>query len=204
MDHILQGLELSQSVACDEIDESIRTTMENLHRDGAVVSVSGGLDSAVAATLAVRSLGTEKVHLLNMPERDSKPIHKEHARRLANHLGSPLIIRSITSNLRASGSYRLLPIGFIPTRWIRTKLVSFGKSRYLGGSEDRLLANRLQPEPNCWFARGNAYAIAKHRMRMVMVYEYAEIHNLMVVGAQTGQNGSREHFQNGASITVQI
>jgi NAD+ synthase len=72
--------------------------MENLHRDGAVVSVSGGLDSAVAATLAVRSLGTEKVHLLNLPERDSKPIHKEHARLLANHLESPLIIRFITPN----------------------------------------------------------------------------------------------------------
>ena len=157
--------------------------MQNLNRDGAVVSVSDGLDSAVAATQSVRSLGIDKVHLLNLPERDSKPIHKEHAKLLANHLGAPLLIQSITPILRASGSYRLLPIGYFPSRWIRTKLVGYGKSRFLTGGEDRLLADRLQPEPNSWFARGNAYAIAKHRTRMLMVYQYAEIHNLIVVGA---------------------
>ena len=183
MDKHALKLNFTPSSVCEQIEEYIRATIRKLNRDGAVVSVSGGLDSAVAATLTVRSLGIEKVHLLNLPERDSKPIHKEHAKLLVNHLGAPLIIQSITPILRASGSYRLLPIGYIPSRWIRTKLVGYGKSRFLTGGEDRLLADRLQPEPNSWFAKGNAYAIAKHRTRMLMVYQYAEIHNLMVVGA---------------------
>ena len=50
-------------------------------------------------------------------------------------------------------------------------------------NENHLLADRLHPEPNSWLAKGNAYAVAKHRMRMVMIYQYAEIHGLMVVGA---------------------
>jgi NAD+ synthase len=183
MDEITQGLNLTATSVCEEIEEFIRNSMHNLHRDGAVVSLSGGLDSAVAATLSVGSLGTEKVHLLNMPERDSKPIHKQHARLLANHLGISLLTKSLTPLLRASGSYKLLPIGYIPFRRIRTMLVNYGKSKFLADRQDHLLADRLEPEPNSWFARGNAYAIAKHRMRMVMVYQYAEIHNLMVVGA---------------------
>ena len=118
-----------------------------------------------------------------MPERDSKPVHKQHAKLLANHLGVSLTTKNITPILRASGSYRLLPFGYIPGHWVRTKLVEFGKSRYLDGSQDRLLANRLHPEPNTWVAKGNAYAVTKHRIRAVMVYQYAELNNLLVVGA---------------------
>ena len=183
MDNILPRLELSPSAACDEIEEFIRGTLQNLHRDGAVVSVSGGLDSAATATLTLRSLGAEKVHLLNLPDRDSKPIHKRHAKLVANHLGIPLKEKSITPILRAGGSYRLLPIGYVPFQRIRTFLVNYGKSRFLADREDRLLADRLEPEPGSWFARGNAYSLAKHRTRMVMAYQYAEVHNLMVVGA---------------------
>ena len=183
MDTPQPGLDFSPSTACTEIEEFIRTAQEKMQRDGAVVSVSGGLDSAVAAALTIRSLGIDKVHLLHMPERDSKPVHQKHARLLAKHLGTPLITRSITPVLRASGSYQLLPIGWIPGRWIRSKLVAFGRSNILRENEGNLLVDRLNPEPNSWFARGNAYAVTKHRMRMVVVYQYAEVHNLMVLGA---------------------
>ncbi|MEE9188316.1 MAG: NAD(+) synthase, partial [Anaerolineales bacterium] len=48
---------------------------------------------------------------------------------------------------------------------------------------DQLLAERLQPKANSWVSKGIAYAFAKHRIRMVVLYQYAELHNLMVVGA---------------------
>lgn len=183
MDMIRHWDNFEPAPVCEDIEEFIRATFQNLHRNGAVVSVSGGLDSAIAATLTVRSLGVEKIHLLNMPERDSKPIHKEHARLLADHLGLPLITIPITPVLRASGSYKLLPIGWIPGRWLRAKLVDFAKAKILEEDEVSLLTERLHPEPHSWFAKGNAYAVTKHRMRMVMAYQYAEIHNCMVVGA---------------------
>ncbi len=183
MAKILQALEIHPPAICQDIEGLIQSTMRNLHRDGAVVSISGGLDSAVAATLTVRSLGIEKVHLLIMPERDSKPVHREHAKRLATQLGIPLTVKSITSILRAAGSYRLLPIGYVPGRKIRARLVDYGKARFLKNQGDQLLAERLQPEANSWISKGTAYAIAKHRIRMVIQYQYAEIHNLMVVGA---------------------
>ena len=182
MDKILQGLHIHPPDICQDIEDLIQSTMKNLHRDGAVVSISGGLDSAVAATLTVRSLGVDKVYLLNMPERDSKPVHRQHAIRLAKQLGIPLAVKSITPILNAAGSYRLLPIGYVPGRKFRAKLVNYGKSRFLKNHGDLLLAERLQPEANSWVSKVIAYAIAKHRIRMVLQYQYVEIHNLMVVG----------------------
>jgi NAD+ synthase len=183
MNQIRKGLQIDPSAACREIEALIRKTMENLNRDGAVVGVSGGLDSATAVTLTVRALGAGNVHLLNLPERDSKPIHKQHAKRLAQHLGIRLRVKSLTPSLRASGSYRLLPLGFIPIRKLRARLVEYGKSRWLTKGEDSLLVNRLQPGANTLVSRGVAYAISKHRLRMVLLYQYADIHNLLVVGA---------------------
>ena len=42
-----------------------------LRRRGVIIAISGGVDSAVCAALAVRALGTSKVFGLMLPERDS-------------------------------------------------------------------------------------------------------------------------------------
>jgi NAD+ synthase (glutamine-hydrolysing) len=52
-----------------------------------VVSVSGGIDSAVTAALAVEALGAERVHCVSMPSRYSSEGTRADARRLAENLG---------------------------------------------------------------------------------------------------------------------
>jgi NAD+ synthase (glutamine-hydrolysing) len=52
-----------------------------------VVSVSGGVDSAVTATLAVEALGAERVHCVSLPSRYSSEGTRIDARRLAENLG---------------------------------------------------------------------------------------------------------------------
>lgn len=168
---------------CSNIETFIDETMSKLNREGAVMGLSGGLDSAVTATLTVRSIGANKVHLLNLPERDSKPIHQHHAKLLAKKLGVKLKTKSITPILRASKTYRLLPIHLIPFRKLRGKIIEYAKARFFENTSDKILEARLKPEANSWIAKGNAYAVTKHRMRMIMIYQYADRHNLMVVGA---------------------
>ena len=179
---IEHGLHIDLPSTCRDIEKLIQSTLDKLSRDGAVVALSGGLDSAVTATLVVRSLGANRVHLINMPERDSKPIHRNHAKKLAKHLEIPLIVKNISPILRATGTYRMLPLRFIPSRRLRSALVNFAK-QHLDIDADNLLANRLQPDARTLVAKGAAYAVTKHRIRMVMLYQYAEVHNLMVVGA---------------------
>jgi len=55
--------------------------------DSVVVSVSGGIDSAVTAALSVDALGPERVHCVSMPSRYSSEGTRADARRLAENLG---------------------------------------------------------------------------------------------------------------------
>src|SRR6266571_2172524 len=64
---------------------------KNGFRDGVVVGVSGGIDSAVTAALAAEALGPERVHCVSMPSRYSSEGTRADARRLAESLGSPFI-----------------------------------------------------------------------------------------------------------------
>jgi NAD+ synthase (glutamine-hydrolysing) len=63
-----------------------------------VVGVSGGIDSALTAALAVEALGAERVHCVSMPSRFSSKATQDDARRLAENLGT---------------DFRELPIGEI-------------------------------------------------------------------------------------------
>jgi NAD+ synthase len=168
---------------CKEIEELIKTTVDKLNREGAVIGLSGGLDSAVAAVLTIRSLGPEKVRLLNMPERDSKRVHRKHAKKLAKNFGVPIITKRLTSILRKTGTYKLLPLRFIPTKKLRSWIIKWSKKKVLKKEGEGLLVNRFKEKTNKWIVKGQAYAYAKHRVRMVVLYQYAEVRNLMVVGA---------------------
>ena len=53
-----------------------------------VVAVSGGIDSAVTAALAVDALGSERVHCVSMPSRFSSPETRGDAERVAGNLGA--------------------------------------------------------------------------------------------------------------------
>lgn len=183
MNNIPQELRIEPSVICKDIEDLIKKTVKKLNRDGAVIGLSGGLDSAVAAALAIRSLGKENVKLVNMPERDSKRIHRKHAKILAKHFGIRLKTIRLTPILRKTGTYKLLPLRFVPTKKLRSLLVKFGKSRLSHDERKELLLNRFESKANPWIVKGRAYSYAKHRIRMVSLYQYAEVRNLLVVGA---------------------
>jgi NAD+ synthase (glutamine-hydrolysing) len=53
-----------------------------------VVGVSGGIDSALTAALAVEALGADRVHCVSMPSRYSSEATRGDARRLAENLGT--------------------------------------------------------------------------------------------------------------------
>ena len=55
--------------------------------DAVVVSVSGGIDSAVTAALAAEALGPDRLHCVSMPSRYSSEATRSDARRLAENLG---------------------------------------------------------------------------------------------------------------------
>jgi NAD+ synthase (glutamine-hydrolysing) len=53
-----------------------------------VIAVSGGIDSAVTAAVAVEALGAERAHCVSMPSRYSSPETRRDAQLLAENLGA--------------------------------------------------------------------------------------------------------------------
>jgi NAD+ synthase len=89
-----------------ESEEAIRTQVLGiLRRRGAVVGLSGGIDSSVVASLCARALGKERVLGLLMPERHSSEETLDLGRLLASHLGIESIVEDIAPILTAAGCY---------------------------------------------------------------------------------------------------
>jgi NAD+ synthase len=89
-----------------EIEATLREqALGVLRRRGAVVGVSGGIDSSVVAALCARSLGPDRVLALAMPERDSSGDALRLARLLADQLGVRLLVEDVGPALAGLGCY---------------------------------------------------------------------------------------------------
>jgi NAD+ synthase len=90
-------MRIDEAQATAEAAQAIRDQiLGTLKRKGAVVGLSGGIDSSVTVALCVRALGKERVLGLFMPERDSS----DDALRLGTLLAGQLGIRSVTEDIR--------------------------------------------------------------------------------------------------------
>jgi len=77
-----------------------------LRRRGVVIGVSGGVDSAVCAALAVEALGPQRVRGLLMPESDSPPDDTARGLEVCRVLGIEPLLEEITPVLAVLGCYR--------------------------------------------------------------------------------------------------
>jgi NAD+ synthase len=99
-------LDLDASKAAAEIADTVRRQIAGtLKRQGAVVAISGGIDSGVVAALCVRALGPGRVFGLLLPEADSSPDSTRLGQLLAQHLGIRFCVEDISPILKAARCY---------------------------------------------------------------------------------------------------
>jgi NAD+ synthase len=171
-----------------------QTIFSDLRRRGAVLGISGGIDSSVVAALCAQALGPDKVLGVLLPEKESSPESAELAHLLAGKLGIQTVTEDISGALEGAGCYsyrdeairRLFP-DFGPG-W-RSKITLPGSLLdqetlnvfYLtvidpDGGEQR------QRIPPAEFAQIMAASNFKQRARMAMLYYNAELRSYAVVG----------------------
>lgn len=166
-----------------------------LKRAGAVVGISGGIDSSVCLALAVRAFGPDKVVGLIMPEKDSSPESEQLARELASGCGVKVIKEDITEALKGFGCYqrrdqavkRVFP-EYDPEKW----------KMKIGIKQSGLFTN-LPPVFTLTIVDGNgiqkekilpakeylqivAASNFKQRSRMSILYYHAEAMHYAVIG----------------------
>jgi NAD+ synthase len=189
---LLEKLKAEMKIEPEKISLSlenfIREYTEKLEREGVMLGLSGGIDSAVIAVLCVRALGPKKTFALIMPEKDSKKEHTQDALNFARELNIEAKLVGITSYLEELGVYELFPLD---------KLLSLGKLKgalirkayhFYERKTGKIpflesLSGFKDKEYSSYLAKGNAYYRAKHRLRMLLLYLYGEMENRLIVGA---------------------
>lgn len=162
----------------DKIYIFIRNFYRKNNYRGAIIGISGGVDSALTATILVNSIGKENVFGVLLPERDSSPKTIEDSKLVCDYLGINYVKKNITSLLRKAGVYKLEPSTFLIPRSIQNKYV---KKRWKESSDNAFIDD-LKGEGNEDFLKGLAFYRIKHRIRMVELYFEAEKRNYFVCG----------------------
>ncbi len=99
-------LVLDPAAEVDRIAAALREqVLGQLRRRGAVVGISGGIDSSVVAALCARALGKDKVLGLFMPEHHSSDDALRLGQMLAGHLGIEALVEDIAPALEGLGCY---------------------------------------------------------------------------------------------------
>jgi NAD+ synthase len=188
------ALSLDAAKAVEEIAERLReTTYRDLRRRGAVVGLSGGVDSSLVAFLCARAFGPERTLGVLMPEGESAPDTLDLSRISAEAAGVETVVEDITPILEAVGCYERRDAA------IRTVMPEYGAGwkakivlpSLLGGSRYSLFTVVAEsPEGERREARLTATAYRevvaatnfKQRVRKMLEYHHADRLDYAVVG----------------------
>lgn len=165
-----------------------------MRREGAVIGLSGGVDSALSAALCVRVLGKDKVLGLILPEKDSNPVSAQYAQKQAEKLDIKTEVIDITPMLESFGAYqkrdaivkKIFPEYnndckikiVLPPNLLSKDAFNFFILK-MQDSNGEVKTSRLNKEELNGIV---AATCIKHRTRMINLYYYAEKENYLVCG----------------------
>lgn len=91
---------------CSEIADKLKNNVyRDLNRRGAIVGISGGIDSTLTFALCVKAFGPDKVKGIILPEKDSSSESQLFAEKLAKKFGVETIVENISAALDGFGCY---------------------------------------------------------------------------------------------------
>lgn len=186
-------LNLDYEAEADRIAAGLREILsKKLKRRGLVVAISGGIDSSVSLSLAVRAISKNKVFGILLPEQDSSDDSSNRGKILADHHGIDYIKQDIREPLAAIGCYEWRDNAIKKTfpeyteGW-KNKIVisggSEGKFNYfklvVQNPAGEIMEKRLELKEYLQIVAATNY---KQRIRKTIEYFHADRLNYAVVG----------------------
>jgi NAD+ synthase len=176
------------------VDHLRMGVLRTFNRRGAVVGVSGGIDSAVALALSVRAFGPDKVVPLLLQEKESSPENVVLARQLCRKLGVTPVAQDITGALEGFDCYRrrdeAIRAVFPEYDSTYTSRITLPGTMLDSDAVGLFSVTIVSPEgitqsrrlPLREYLRIVAATNLKQRTRMCMLYLHAEERNYAVIG----------------------
>jgi NAD+ synthase len=199
------SLKIDAAAIADRVCETLKSQIfRRLRKGGAVVGVSGGLDSSVVAALCTRALGAPRVLGVIMPETESSPASAKLAQALADSCGFETVTEDISLSLSGLNCYRRR-VDAIKQVFPQFHEGQKAKITIPGNILDKDTFNyfnlTIEDETGkTWTKRMPLRAYLeivaatnlKQRLRMTAVYYHAERRNWAVVGT-----GNKDEYQQG-------
>lgn len=187
----------------DQLCQAILTQIrDDLKRGGAVIGISGGIDSSVCAALCARALGPTKVLGIMMPEKESAGESKTLAQKLGDKFGFETILENISGGLEGMGCYNRRDEAIrkvfpefdssytckitIPTNILEKETFNFF-TLVIESPDGEIKSKRMPPSV---YLQVVASSNLKQRLRMTTLYYHAEKRNWAVIG--TGNKDEHE------------
>lgn len=181
-----QCLEFDPERARMEIVDLVRREADRFDKGGAVIGLSGGLDSSTVAYLLVEALGKDRVMGLVLPERDTSPENTDDAMKLAESLGIPHEKIDISPILENIGVYRLFPGQETSSRQAMERSLErikrmTGKESPFAESFGSIYGGEKRSKEE-FVSRMHAFMTAKTRARMIVLFYHATLKDYFVAG----------------------
>ena len=185
---LLSQMKIDAEKLSVSLENFIAEYVDKLERDGIILGLSGGIDSAVVAALCKKAVGSDKVLALIMPDKDSKKDHVKDAENFAKNINITMRLIDISPILNKLDVYKLFALNKYPLSsklkdTLVKKAYNFYESKTGESPFSASILGFKDKDYSSYLKKSNAYYRIKHRIRMVLLYLYGELENRLVVGA---------------------
>jgi len=187
----------------EEITSRLKESVaKKLKKRGAIVGISGGIDSSVVLALCAKAFGPERVLGVMMPESDSNPDSLELARNLSEKFNTKYVVEDMTATLAGFGCYNRRDEAIkgvfpefdstykakitLPTNLLEKETLNVFQLTIIS-PEGEKKSERLPLKEYLQIVAASNF---KQRSRMSMLYYHAEARNYAVIG--TGNKNEHE------------
>ena len=203
MNFTKDSIKIDPAKEYEKISTKLRDDVtKKLKKRGAVVGISGGIDSSVVLAICAKTFGPERVVGVMLPENDSNPDSLELATKLAEKFNVKYIVENMTDALAGFGCYRRRDEAIknvfpaynnnykakitLPTNLLEKDLLNVFQLTIIA-PDGSTKSERLPLKEYLQIVAASNF---KQRSRMSMLYYHAESRNYAVIG--TGNKNEHE------------